>query len=423
MVSGGPFGLEELIAKVGFWGAIPFLLLTPLIWSLPTALMVGELSSALPARGGYYAWVRRGLGPFWGVQEAWLSFAASLFDMAIYPALFTAYLARLWPPAAAHPVAIGVSFVGVCLLWNLRGLEAFERLAAVLAVALLAPFAVLAAMNFGGFGLEPEVLEPAHKSESTGALASTDVLGALLISMWNFMGWDNASTLAGEVRDPQRNYPRAVGLALILVVCTYMLPVVGGAVAGANPSHWLTGAWVGHARNTAGAWLAFAVCVAGMVSPLGMFASLMASYARLPVALSEDGYLPRVMALRARSGAPFVALASCALLWTLTLGLSFERLVVIDIMLYGLSLLLEFIALVALRVREPELPRPYRVPFGLWGASLLGIGPLLLLALALIRNRKEEVFAIPAVAFAAIVVALGPLLYLIADRYRVRAPR
>jgi amino acid transporter len=88
MVSGGPYGLEELAHKVGFASAIAVVLATPLVWSLPTALMVGELAAALPEEGGFYTWVRRALGPFWGYQEAWLSLAASVFDMAIYPTLF-----------------------------------------------------------------------------------------------------------------------------------------------------------------------------------------------------------------------------------------------------------------------------------------------------------------------------------------------
>ena len=59
--------------------------------------MIGELSSALPNEGGYYSWVRRAMGDFWGFQEAWLSLVASMFDMAIYPTLFVAYLTRLFP--------------------------------------------------------------------------------------------------------------------------------------------------------------------------------------------------------------------------------------------------------------------------------------------------------------------------------------
>jgi amino acid transporter len=411
MVSGGPFGLEELLAKVGFWGAVPMLLVTPLLWSLPTALMVGELAAALPESGGYYAWVKRALGPFWGFQEGWLSFAASLFDMAIYPTLFTSYLGRLWPPAAAHPVLVGVSFIVLCLLWNLRGLEALERGGSWLVLALLLPFAVLALINFVGPHPQAGDLTPLAPAK---AKPTSDVLGALMIAMWNFMGWDNASTLAGEVRAPQKNYPRGILVALAFVVVTYMVPVLAAAATGADPSGWTTGSWIDHGQNTVGRTLGLSLCVAGMASPLGMFSALMASYARLPVALAEDGYLPRWITKRDARGAPYVALCICALLWTLTLGLSFERLVVLDIMLYGASLLLEFVSLVALRIREPSLPRPYRVPGGIWGAALLGVGPLALLGLSLARNREEKIGNMPALLLGALVMASGVVLYAIA---------
>ena len=66
IVAGGPFGLEDIVGSSGYMGAILILLITPLIWSLPTALMVSELSSAIPEDGGYYRWVARGMGRFWG---------------------------------------------------------------------------------------------------------------------------------------------------------------------------------------------------------------------------------------------------------------------------------------------------------------------------------------------------------------------
>src|SRR5580698_5848738 len=97
MVSGGTYGTEDIVHGAGYGRGILILLLTPILWSLPTALMIGELSSALPEEGGFYVWVRRAMGNCWGFQEAWLSLAASIFDMAIYPTLFVAYLVRLVP--------------------------------------------------------------------------------------------------------------------------------------------------------------------------------------------------------------------------------------------------------------------------------------------------------------------------------------
>src|SRR6187402_1986038 len=97
MVSGGPYGLEDIIGFAGYGRALILLLLLPFVWSLPTALMIGELAASVPEEGGFYAWVRRAMGPFWGFQEAWLSLSASIFDMAIYPTIFVSYLSRVAP--------------------------------------------------------------------------------------------------------------------------------------------------------------------------------------------------------------------------------------------------------------------------------------------------------------------------------------
>ncbi len=106
MVAGGPYGLEDLIGKAGYRSALIILLLTPLLWSIPTALMVSELAAALPCEGGFYVWVRRGMGPFWGFQETWLTLTGSVFEMALYPTLFVSYFSRFAPEFAGGHRAI-----------------------------------------------------------------------------------------------------------------------------------------------------------------------------------------------------------------------------------------------------------------------------------------------------------------------------
>jgi amino acid transporter len=151
-----------------------------------------------------------------------------------------------------------------------------------------------------------------------------------------------------------------------------------------------------------------------------MFNALALSYSRLPVALAEDGWLPSLLARRdAATGAPRVAIVACAVAWAACLGLGFERLVELDVLLYGLSLLLEFAALVALRVREPSLPRPFRAPGGIVGAALLGVGPLALLGLALARGAVEPGGA-SGLRTGALLVALGPAIWLLRRRAAAR---
>jgi amino acid transporter len=406
MVAGGPYGLEDIIGQAGYAGAVLILLLTPLLWSLPTALMVSELSSALPESGGYYAWVKRALGPFWGFQEAWLSLAASIFDMAIYPTLFTVYLARLVPTLGeGHmPILIGSLVIAVCTAVNLRGAGAVGKSSVAFTLALLTPFAIL----IGTAWCLP--VASLHESNSAGL----DLLGGILIAMWNYMGWDNASTVAAEVERPERTYPLAMSAAVLLVALTYVLPILAVCHLGIARSEWSTGSWADVARAVGGQWFAIGVIVGGMLSGLGMLNALIMSYTRIPPVLAQDGYLPAVFARRnPRTGAPTVSIVVCAVGWGLALNLGFERLIELDILLYGLSLILEFAALVVLRIREPGLTRPYRVPGGVLGTILIGIAPTALIILALIRNSGERLGPLSALTFGLVVVAAGCLVYIV----------
>jgi amino acid transporter len=155
-----------------------------------------------------------------------------------------------------------------------------------------------------------------------------------------------------------------------------------------------------------------------MICGGGMLNSLIMSYSRLPFVLAQDGYLPKVLTRTLANGAPWVAILACSVAWALSLGLSFERLVLIDVLLYGLSLLLEFTALAVLRMRAPEMPRPFRVPGGTFIAWMLGLFPALLLGLAFWRNRTEQIAGISAIYLSEALILLGPIVYWIALKSR-----
>jgi amino acid transporter len=155
-----------------------------------------------------------------------------------------------------------------------------------------------------------------------------------------------------------------------------------------------------------------ALVLGGMMSGFGMFNALVMSYSRLPLAMAQDGMLPRIFGkLHPRTRAPWVAILACAVGWACCLGLGFARLVTIDILLYGGSLGLEFLALVWLRVREPELPRPFRVPGGLFGAIAVGIAPVMLLGFSIVRSQGEQVLGMSAFVFGMLLIGAGVLAY------------
>jgi amino acid transporter len=421
MVAGGPYGIEDILGGAGFLKAIAILLALPILWSLPTALMIGELASAIPAEGGFYIWVRRALGSFWGYQEGWLSLSASIFDMAIYPAIFVLYLGKFSAALTAgwHGYAWSLAVVVLCCAWNLRGAPAVGEGSVGLFVLLLAPFAVFVLLGFWrGMTLHPTVQWGAS---AAGSGFST----AVLVAMWNYMGWDNASTVAQEVENPQRNYPRAMIFATILVAVTYILPLAAMALAGHSTSSFSTGDWADAATalggtGLMGVGLGLAVVAGGAMTGIGMFNALVMSYSRLPMAMAEDGLLPRIVARRNSRGVPWVSVLLCGLAWALALNLKFERLISIDLILYGSSLLLEFVALVALRLREPDLARPFKAG-NLAVACLLGVGPAALIGYALWASRDEKLFGTTsALLFAVAVGLLGLPLYWIAAALRAR---
>jgi amino acid transporter len=228
------------------------------------------------------------------------------------------------------------------------------------------------------------------------------------------MGWDNASTIAAEVERPQRTYPRAMLAAVAIVSLSYIIPVAAMRLTGLAPSAWETGSWAEIAGLLGGPLLRIALVAGGMISAFGMFNALVMSYSRLPLAMAQDGMLPRVFGkLHPKTRAPWVAISVLAIGWACCLGLGFERLVTIDILLYGVSLGLEFAALVYLRVREPELPRPFRVPGGLFGAIAIGIAPMMLLGFSIFRSEHESVFGMSSFAFGMILIGAGVVAYLL----------
>jgi amino acid transporter len=410
MVAGGPYGLEDVIGSAGYSGAFLILLITPVIWSLPTALMVSELASAIPEEGGFYVWVTRGLGKFWGFQEVWLTLAGSVFEMALYPTLFVDYLGHFYPSfiAGYRGPVIGLAMIAACTWWNIRGARSVGLGSAFMSILLLSPFVALTicALLYHSHPMTAVAGSISH--------ASRDILGGILVAMWNYMGWDNTSTIAGEVDRPHRLYPRAMWISVTIVAVSYLIPVAAISRSHMALASWSTGGWVDAGRIVGGPWLAAAIAFGGIIGAIGTFNALMLSFTRLPMVMAEDGYLPKILARRhSRSGAPWVAIIFCAMAWAGCMFLGFERLVILDVLLTGLSVLLEFWALTGLRLREPNLERPYRIPGGVIGTILLGFPPLALMVAAGIRNHSERVGPINGLFLGAIVISVGPLLYLL----------
>lgn len=411
LVAGGPYGLEELIQAEGYTRAAVTVLVMPLVFSLPISFMVGELATAIPEGGGYYAWTRRAFGPAWGFIDAWLSLCASFFDMALYPLLFFFYLRTLVPLPESGKLVIGAAVIVGCTVSNLRGARSVGTMSLVFGAVLLVPFVLFSAGAFASGA-------PATTSPMTGGKLG----GGLLIAMWNFMGWDNASTFASEVEAPQKTYPKAMALAVGAVTLTYLLPVVASAKSGLPQEAWTTGAWVFAANAVVGKWLGWAIAAGGALCAVGMYNALLLSFSRLPAAMAEDGLLPKALAKENANGVPVMAVVACSGIYSIGLFFDFQRLLELDILFYGTSIMLEFCALIALRFKEPNLERPFKVPGGVPFAVLIALGPGALFAYALYRSVMSDEKHLTSIVAGGTCVLVGAIV-LVRGRRHLYPPR
>jgi amino acid transporter len=408
-VSGGAYSTEELVARAGPGLALLMLVLVPLLWSLPEVLIVGELASMLPEEGGYYAWVRRAFGPFWAFQNGWWTWMYSLVDMAIYPVLFTQYLTFFVPHMnATYKWIVSLAIIWGAALINLRGAGRVGGTSIVAGVVVLGAFALLTIAALPHF-----VHTPWHPFVAPGSGVMKGLGVGLSVALWNYIGWDNASTVQGEVVDASRSYPKALAITLPLVMLSYLLPLI--VTLGASDwTHWHEGGWPDIALASAGAWgpvTAQLLAIGGMVSALALFNALLMSYSRIPFAMAIDGLLPPQLACTDVRGTPRTAIIISALCYSVFAIFPFAELVVADVVLYALALFLEFGALIQLRKREPTLRGTFRIPVGRGGVILLALLPVAILLLVIALGLLDGDYAIPALLGALGAVLFGPVGY------------
>ncbi|MCP2311959.1 APC family permease [Kitasatospora paracochleata] len=437
-VSGGAYGIEELFSTSGPGMAILLIIVTPLIYSVPHALVCAELGTAIPVEGGYYHWVKRGLGRFWAFQQGLLSWICSFVDMALYPVLFTSYLQSLVGAVAPgqHVLftlghlrfdlnwVICIAVIVVFTLLNLLGAGWVGESSVAFALICLLPMLILTVIGISHLitdGVNPVASFTASQDQSTW-----NAFGAgLFIVMWNYCGWDSVSNIAGEMENPRKHLPKALGLSVVLIMVGYLLPSIASLAVGADGEHgwrsWEAGSFSDIAQQLAGPWLQVTVTVGGMFAAVAMFSALLAANSRLPFVLARDGYFPKWVAKESkRYRMPIASIVGSSVIYAMFCLSSFSNLVIFDVFLTNIGILLEVAALIALRVREPELERPYRIPGGWW--SLTGIAGCLLAICVWAAWEQYVESGTQAVTYCLVVVGGSLLLYpLLARRKDARA--
>ncbi|KHO23191.1 ethanolamine permease [Mycolicibacterium setense] len=366
VVSGDYSGWNFGLAQGGFGGlAIAAVIIAGMYLAL--VLGMAELSSALPAAGGGYTFARRALGPWGGFATG----TAILIEYSIAPAAIAtfigAYVESLglfgitngwWVYLAAYALFIGIHLSGVG--------EALKVMFVITAIALLGllVFAIAAVGHFDLSNLTNIAVDGGAAGAS--ALLPHGYLGiwaAIPFAIWFFLAIEGVPLAAEETANPERNVPRGIiaGMGVLLVTCATVLILTTGA-GGAEEMSASGNPLVEALGQGTAAKLVNYIGLAGLIAS---FFSIIYAYSRQLFALSRAGYLPKALSVTNARKAPTLALIIPGIIGFL-LSLTGKGDLLLNMAVFGaaVSYVLMMTSHIVLRIREPEMPRPYRTPGG-----------------------------------------------------------
>jgi amino acid transporter len=385
-VSGGPYGLESLLTYGGKNGSLLLLVITPLLWDVPTIFIVMELNSMMPVTGGYYQWVKRALGIRWAWYEGWWTWLYTFVDLAIYPVLFVEYASFLFPEIAQYkiPVCLAIIWAGAGL--NILGIVPVGRISLLLSAVVVLPFLILFAIHFSHHAASLNV-----PSLSLNGIGFSSLGMGLYTVMWNFIGWDNTTTYAEEVNKPVRTYLISTAIAFALTFAIYFIAVVTALSSGINIALLNEKGFPALGSIVGGNWLAMIIAAGGMASALGLFSAVLLSVSRVPKVMADDHLLPaRLHLLHRKYNTPYISIIVCAIVVSGMVLWTFGDLLIIDVTLYGAALFLEFISLIIFRIKLPQKNRPFKIPLNVAGLCVLILLPMGVYCIALASAFSVE---------------------------------
>lgn len=371
-VAGGPYGEESAVGAAGPLFAILGFIAFPFIWSAPEALVTAELATAFPGNGGYVIWAHQAFGPFWGSLLGSWKFLCGVINLASYPALCMDYLELVFSVFASgvpRYVAIFL-FTSVLSFMNYTGLSIVGYTAVGLGVVSLSPFVALTLLAI------PKI-DPKRWISLGEVGVAKDWTLFFNTLFWNLNFWDSASTLAGEVEDPQRTYPKALLSAGLLACLAYLVPLL--AAIGAIPldqEDWVDGYFADAGELIAGEWLKIWIEIGAVLSVVGLFEAQLSSCAYQLLGMADLAFLPRSFGLRsAWFNTPWVGILISTLIALAVSYLDFADLIYTVNFLYSLGMLLEFASFLWLRKKLPAIKRPFKVPMAMPGLVIMCLIP------------------------------------------------
>ena len=388
LVAAGCFGIEEMIPDGGPGITIIMLCILPFVWSAPQALCSAELGSAITDAGGFYKWIQRGLGEFWGFQGGWCRTLSCYIDNTVYIVLAGSYAKMLIPSMTDTMQFI---FMAVLILIftviNLLGIEEIGAVSTIFSVIIFLVFLAVTIIGFCNWNYNP--MSPLYNSDDYTLIGS--VGATLATGMWMYSGYTSMSTLATECKD-KTVIPKGLLIIMPLVALSYILPTIAGLASVGNWSDWTTdgGISFGHVLALAGSWGIPCFTIAAILSNLSLFNAQMISISRGFYGMALDNLAPKSLTKVSKNRhVPYLGVLSLTAVSLLLCNFNFDVLVTMDVTLLMVDYVLVFLSTAVLRKTEPDMERPFRIPGGDTFVKILITPGLIIATAALFLNGAD----------------------------------
>lgn len=407
--TGGPFGMEEMVTTSGPGLTLLYLLVIPFFWCIPVSLVAAELTTAIPVEGGFYRWVRASFGNFWGFLAGWWNWSASWLLGGSYAVLFSDYLTAYFPSLVGWKhYLVSVALISLLAYINIRGIALAGAVATVLEFSVLVPvllLCVIAATKWHHNPVHPFV--PPH-------VPPFQVFGVgLALGLWLYSGYEQCSSVAEEIENPQRSYPRALAIVVPLSVATYFLPALFSLAALGNWHEWNTAYLSTAAKLIGGGWLGFLITIAAMLGNVSLLNATVLTSTRMPSSMAEDGYLPPLFAAKhTKYGTPWIAILLSSAIYAMLAFQTMAQLLTVYVWLRILVTVLTVLSVWRLRKTQPDTKRPFRIPWGTAGLAYVVVAPIVMSVVALVCSDKF------ALKWGPVPVLLGVAAYFVFPRIR-----
>ncbi len=382
-----------LVAEYGL-SALVYFALVALFFLLPCALVSAELATGWAKTGGVYIWVREALGDRWGFVAIWMQW---VHNVAWYPVILAFVATSLAYVIGPHLVESKIYVLTVVLvgfwsmtLFNYLGIKTSSWFSAVgVILGTIAPGVLVITLGLIWWISGNPLQTPISTAALVPNLSSVGNIVFLAGLFLAFAGLEVSAAHAGEVKNPQKNYPRSIIIGAIITFCLFMLGALAIAfVIPREQINLVTGLL--EAFNTFFSFwnLQWILPIIGILLIIGAAAEVNA-WIIGPVkglyATSIHGNLPPIFQKVNKHGTPtnllffqalIVTVTSCVILFMPTISSSYWILSALSAQTYLVMYVLMFISAIRLRYSRPHVPRVYRVPFhypGMWIVGSMGI--------------------------------------------------